>query len=104
MNSRNDEYLESDNRLRTERLQEKVKVLKSFAVDIEHETKEHNRLLDDVGENFVGLFGSLARGKTRVERLLSSSSGNRKFLCYLSAGITGFLIFSYYLLARSLNS
>ncbi|XP_053213431.1 BET1-like protein [Panonychus citri] len=104
MTSRDDEFLETDNRFRTDRLAEKVSQLKSFAVDIEQETKEHNRLLDDVNDDFVGLLGNVIGGKNKINRLLNSGRNNRRFLCYLSLGLTTFLIFSYYLIARSMSS
>lgn len=78
--------------------------LSQFAVDIETESKEHNKLLDDADSDFDSVFGFLRGGQNRVTRLLGASKGNRKFLFYLSIGLASFLLFSYYLISRSLTS
>ena len=75
-----------------------------FSIDIEQETKEHNRLLDGVDDDFDSTFGFLAGGRNRVNRLLQSSRSNRKLMCYFSLAISASLLLVYYLISRSLKS
>ena len=96
--------LEQENRERTERLAAKVHALKNFTMDMEQEARNHNRLLDDLGGGFESTFGFLSGGRHHVNRLLQSSRGNRRFLCYLSLGIAAFLFLAYYLIGRALSS
>ncbi|KAI1280654.1 BET1-like protein [Halotydeus destructor] len=97
-----EDLIEQENRERAERLAAKVTSLKNFSIDIEHETKEHNRLLDGIDDEFDSTFGFITNGRNRVNRLLQSSSSNRKFMCYFSIAIAGSLLVVYYLLSRSL--
>lgn len=48
MNDQSRDLLDYDNRERTENLSQKVALLKNYAIDIEEETKKHNRYLDEV--------------------------------------------------------
>ena len=93
--------LEQENRERTERLAAKVGLLKTFTMDMESEAKDHNRLLDDMSSGFESTFGFLTSGRNRVNRLLQSSKNNRRFMCYLSLGISSFLFILYYLISRA---
>jgi hypothetical protein len=103
-NSDVEDLIDQENRQRTERLAQKVASLKNFSIDIEHETKEHNRLLDGMDQDFDNTFGFLTTGRNRVNRLLQSGRNNRKFMCYFSAGLATFLLLAYYIISRSLNS
>jgi len=96
------DLLESENRHRTERLANKISSLRSFALDIEVETKEHNRLLDNVDNDFDSNLGFIFNGRNRVNRLLQSGRQNRRFMCYLSLVLTVFLILIYYFISKSL--
>ncbi|XP_054162693.1 BET1-like protein [Oppia nitens] len=99
-----DGLMESDNRQRTDRLAQKISSLKNFAIDIETETKEHNRLLEEVDNDFDSNLGFLTNGRNRVNRLLQSNRQNRRFMCYLSLILTSIFIFMYYLITKSLNT
>lgn len=96
--------LEQENRERTERLAAKVTALKNFTMDMEHEARDHNRLLDQMGDGFESTFGFMTGGRNRVNRLLQSGRGNRRFLCYLSMAISAFLFLVYFLIGRALRS
>jgi len=96
------ELLDNENRQRAERLAHKISHLKTFAIDIETETKEHNRLLDSVDNDFDSNLGFLSGGRNRLNRLLTQGSQNRKFMCYLSLILTIFLVILYYFLTRHL--
>lgn len=96
--------LEQENRERTERLAAKVNALKNFTMDMEHEARDHNRLLVDMSGGFESTFGFLTGGRNRVNRLLQSNRNNRRFMCYLSLAITAFLFVIYFLIARTLSS
>lgn len=95
--------LEQENRERTERLAAKVNALKNFTMDMEQEARDHNRLLDDMSNGFESTFGFLTGGRNRVNRLLQSNRGNRKFMCYLSLTIAAFLFVVYFLIGRALS-
>lgn len=73
-------------------------------MDIESEAREHNSLLDEMGNGFESTFGFLTTGRNRVNRLISSGRGNRRFMCYLSIGITVLLFLMYFLISRSVTS
>jgi len=103
-NSDLEDLLDRENKVRTERLANKVASLKTFTMDIEHETIEHNRLLDNVDDDFDSTFGFLANGRNRVNRLLQSSRSNRKYMCYISLAICFILLLIYYLISRSINA
>jgi len=96
--------MDFENRQRTERLAQKISHLKSYAIDIEVETKEHNKLLDNVDNDFDSNLGFLSGGRNRLNRLLQSGSHNRRFMCYLSLILTFFLLFAYYFISKSLSS
>ena len=96
--------LEQENRERTDRLAAKVSALKNFTMDMEQEARDQNRLLDDVSTGFDSTFGFMSGGRNRLNRLLQSNRGNKKFLCYLSFAIAVFLFVIYFLIGRALSS
>src|SRR5699024_10904841 len=91
-----------------------------YAIDIEHETKRHNRLLDetvsglgviaplnrliplpqddDFGANFV----FLGNTRNRLNRLLISNR-SPKFTCYLSLAICSLLFLLYFILSARMK-
>ncbi|RWS26209.1 hypothetical protein B4U80_05906, partial [Leptotrombidium deliense] len=72
--------MDNENLQRTDRLKYKVSQLKSFAIDIETETKEHNTLLDSIDGDFGGVNGFIHGSRNRVNRLLVSGKNNRRGL------------------------
>ena len=72
-------------------------------MDIERETKEHNRLLDDTSKDADGIFGFLINGKNKINRLLLTSRGNRKLMFYFAIILMFFLFMIYALISRSLQ-
>ncbi|XP_023217254.1 BET1-like protein [Centruroides vittatus] len=98
--AKDDDVLESQNRYLTEQLSQKVSKLRSVAYDIEVETKEHNKLLDSMGDDFEGTTGFLHGSFGRVHKVLNSGRGNRKITCYISLFLVGAFIIMYYLISR----
>ncbi|RWS03146.1 BET1-like protein, partial [Dinothrombium tinctorium] len=75
-----------------------------FAVDIDTEVNDHNRLLNGVDNEFDSVLGFIHSGRNRVNRLLDSGRNNRRLMCYVAVGFTALLIFTYYLISKSLVS
>jgi len=98
-----EELLESENRRRTEQLSDKVKLLKGLAIDIESETKEHNKFLNDMDDSFMSGLGLMHGGRTRLQRLISSGRGNRQLMCFVILALTSFFFFVYYVISRSFS-
>ena len=72
-------------------------------MDIEYEARDQ-RLLDNMSSGFESTFSFLTSGNNRINRLLLSGRGNRKFCCYLSLAITAFLFIFYFLIHSALYS
>ena len=68
--------MDSQNRDYQERLSQKTAFLKSLAVDIESEAKDHHRLLDGVGDDFDGSSGMLTNSLGRVNKMLGGGKTN----------------------------
>ncbi|RXG73758.1 BET1-like protein [Armadillidium vulgare] len=70
--------LDRRNQMRSLTLASKVSQLKSVAVDLEHESYEHNRLLDGLDSDFGGGDTLLKGSLNRLHGVLSAGSKNRK--------------------------
>lgn len=67
-----------------------------LAFEIEHETKDQNTFLSGMGDDFDSSQNLLGKSMGRVKNLLTSGSGNRKTMCYVSFIIFAFFLFVYY--------
>ena len=71
-----------------------------LALDIENETHEHNRLLDNIDGDFNSGETLLGGSLNRIKGLLTSGRQNRKIMCYMSAFVILFLFLVFYLLGK----
>jgi len=91
----------SENQRLTEHLAGQISQLKSVAYDIEDEAKEHNRYLDGMGWNFDSTQNLLSGGVNRIHKMLGSGRSNRRFMCYIVAGVVVFGLIFFYLAGRA---
>lgn len=98
-----EDIIEAQNRERTERIASKTSYLKSLAYDIENEAKDHNRLLDNVGDDFDSTGHFLSGTLNRVQKMMGSGRHNRKLMCYTAGGVV-FVIMFFYFLSTKLRS
>ncbi|KAJ7351041.1 BET1-like protein [Desmophyllum pertusum] len=97
-----DEMLETENNQMVDELAAKVSRLKGIAIDIESESKQQNKYLDGMGDEFGSSSGLLSGSAARLSQMISSGRSNRKVMCYLIAGLVGFFFIGYYALSRVL--
>ena len=102
-NRASEDIIDAQNRERQERLASKTSYLKSIAFDIESEAKDHNRLLDNVGDDFDSTGNFLSGTLNRVQHMIGSGRNNRKLQCYVVLA-TIFFIFFIYILSSRLTS
>ena len=95
-----EEAMDAQNRDYQERLSQKTAFLKSLAVDIESEAKDHHRLLDGVGDDFDGSSGLLGNSLGRVNKMLGGGRTNRQILFYVIIFVVVLFIVFYYIIAR----
>ncbi|CAF4172423.1 unnamed protein product [Rotaria sordida] len=88
--------LESKNDSHTEQLSAKVSRLKNIAIDIDNETKEHNRFLQAMRFDFDTARSFLGGGSRHLGNVMSSGKGDRRFMCYVIGGIVFTFLFLYY--------
>jgi blocked-early-in-transport protein 1 len=86
------EHLEEQNNTAENELRDKVGLLKTLAIDIGDEVKEHNKLLHDADNAFDSVGGLLGKTIGNVGKLLKS--GSRYYLLYLFF----FVIFVFFIL------
>jgi len=67
-----------------------------LAFDIEFETKEQNKFLNGMGDDFDSSQNLLGKSMGRVKNLLTAGSANRKTTCYVGLLIFAFFILVYY--------
>jgi len=96
------EMLEYDNNERVGNLSQKVALLKNYAIDIDDETKRHNRFLDDVDDDFGSNFVFLKTTSNRLNRMIRSNR-SPKFTCYLALGICVFLFLIYFIISSKMS-
>merc|ERR1712141_715083 len=94
-----EEAMDSQNRDYQERLSQKTAFLKSLAVDIESEAKDHHRLLDGVGDDFDGSSGLLTNSLGRVNKMLGGGKTNRQIMLYMVIVVVVFVLL-YYVIGR----
>ena len=95
-----EEAMDSQNREYQERLSQKTAFLKSLAVDIESEAKDHHRLLDGVGDDFDGSSGLLGNSLGRVNKMLGGGRTNRQITLYIIILVILVFFVLYYLIGR----
>lgn len=99
-NRASEDIIEAQNRERQERLASKTSYLKSIAFDIESEARDHNRLLDNVGDDFDSTGNFLSGTLNRVQHMIGSGRNNRKLQCYVILATIFFIIFIYMLSSK----
>lgn len=93
--------LDSENQGRVDGLAGKISRLKGLAIDIETETKDSNRYLDDhMMGDFESSQGLLTGSMNRINHMVSSGRGNRKLMCYIIIGLIALFFISYYLITK----
>ena len=95
-----EEAMDSQNREYQERLSQKTAFLKSLAVDIESEAKDHHRLLDGVGDDFDGSSGLLTNSLGRVNKMLGGGKTNRQIMLYIIIFVVAVFVVLYYVIGR----
>ena len=99
-----EDIVEAQNREYHDRLANKSSYLKSLAYDIEMEAKDHNRLLDNVDDDFDSTGNFLSGTLNRVNHMLGSGRNNRKLMCYTAFGVVFVLLLIYIFLQRISSS
>ena len=95
-----EEAMDAQNRDYQDRLSQKTAFLKSLAVDIETEARDHHRLLDGVGDDFDGSSGLLGNTLGRVNKMLGGGKTNRQIMLYVIILIIFVFIALYYFINR----
>ena len=95
-----EDILDAQNRERQERLANKTSYLKSLAYDIESEAKDHNRLLDNLDDDFDSTGNFLSGTMNRVHKMMGTGRNNRKLMCYVICAVVLFIFFFYFLSSR----
>eukprot|EP00096_Caligus_rogercresseyi_P011340 TRINITY_DN4432_c0_g1_i1.p1 TRINITY_DN4432_c0_g1~~TRINITY_DN4432_c0_g1_i1.p1 ORF type:complete len:107 (-),score=16.76 TRINITY_DN4432_c0_g1_i1:89-409(-) len=98
------DILDAQNREYTDRLASKASYLKSVALDLDSEAKDHHRLLNDLDGDFDGAGSLLGGTLNRVNLLLSSNRGSRRVLMYTALGTCFGILLVYYLLSKWIHS
>ncbi|KAF5401152.1 Blocked early in transport 1 [Paragonimus heterotremus] len=93
--------LEQENNRRAEELSHKVTILKSFAKDIETETKEQNAFLDQMRNSYETAHGLLSNTLHQVFGIPKHRTQNRRFMCYLILFVVVLIVFCYLVIFRS---
>ncbi|XP_078453191.1 BET1-like protein isoform X1 [Lampetra planeri] len=95
-----EQMLDTENQRATEVLSSKVSRLKSFALEIDKETEEHNQYLDGMDSEFMSVTGLLSGSVKRFSSMVRSGRDNRRLMCYLVAGLVLSFLVLYYLVWR----
>lgn len=96
--------MDAQNRDYQDRLSQKTAFLKSLAVDIESEAKDHHRLLDGIGDDFDGSSGLLGNTLGRVNKMLGGGKTNRQIMLYVILVVIFVVIALYYFINRLRSS
>ena len=93
----NANIMEQQNNERIAHLGESVARLKGLSLDIGHEVREQNSLLDNMGDGFANtkdmLSGSLKRIGTMLEK------GGAKHMCYMVGFVVAVMVMLYWLMS-----
>ncbi|KAG8184070.1 hypothetical protein JTE90_013704 [Oedothorax gibbosus] len=92
-----EDALEAQNRYHADELAKKISKLKSVAYDIEVEAKDHNKLLDDVGNEFDSSGGFLSGSLNRVNKMMFTGRSDRRLMCYVVLITVGIFVVFYYM-------
>ena len=103
-NRASEDIIEAQNREYADRIASKTGYLKSIALDMEQEAKDHHRLLDNLDGDFDSTTGFLSGTMNRVNLMVNSGRGNRKLMCYVVIGTIGLLFFVYMILGKLISS
>ncbi|XP_041366299.1 BET1-like protein isoform X1 [Gigantopelta aegis] len=95
-----EEMLDHENQSRVEGLATKISRLKGIAVDLESESRESNRYLDDMTDDFGSTTGLLSGSIHRINNMINTGRSNRKIMCYIILGLVGLFLITYYLIIR----
>uniref|UniRef100_S4RTV6 BET1-like protein n=1 Tax=Petromyzon marinus TaxID=7757 RepID=S4RTV6_PETMA len=95
-----EQMLDTENQRATEVLSSKVSRLKSFALEIDKETEEHNQYLDGMDSEFMSVTGLLSGSVKRFSSMVRSGRDNRRLTCYLVAALVISFLVLYYLVWR----
>ena len=95
-NRASEDIIEAQNREYADRISSKTSYLKTIALDMEQEAKDHHRLLDNLDGDFDSTSGFLGGTLNRVNLLMSSGRGNRKMMCYvvLAVMVLAFVVYT----------
>ena len=99
-----EEAMDAQNRDYQERLSQKTAFLKSLAVDIESEAKDHHKLLDGIGDDFDGSSGLMGNTLGRVNKMLGGGKTNRQIMCYVVVLIVFMFVIMWYFFSRVSSS
>ncbi|KAJ6240257.1 bet1 [Anaeramoeba flamelloides] len=86
--------IQKQNELKIKTLKNKVIGIKSISVDIRNEIRRHNKLLDELDNNFNSANSILDRTVNRISTLISSTTGQH--MCWLFLFVFTVLIFIYF--------
>ncbi|KAA0188919.1 Blocked early in transport 1 like protein [Fasciolopsis buskii] len=92
--------LEQENNRLADNLSYKVSLLKSFAKDIEMESKEQNTFLDQMQNSMDTASGMLSNTLYQVMGIPKNLTRSRRFMCYFIASLTLLLVIAYFALFR----
>lgn len=87
--------MESQNDELTNRLSEKVNLLKQLSIDIGVEVKEQNKMLDEMDVDFESTQGFMKKTLGGMTQMLNT--GGSKHMCYLVLFIFALFILVYWL-------
>ncbi len=97
--------IDRQNQQRAEWLSSKVSRLKSLALDIEDESKAQVQgLLTDVDSDMDSVSGFMSGTFNRINYMVRSGRGNRKFTCYVMLCIVTVCFVLYYMVSRAWSS
>lgn len=95
-----EEMLDHENQRLTDQLAGKVSLLKNYAFDMERETREGNRYLDNLEGDFDSSSGLLSGSMVRIQNMMGTGKNNRKLMCYVILGLVGLFFIAYFLITH----
>ncbi|XP_067655646.1 BET1-like protein [Haliotis asinina] len=99
-NGKTEEILDHENQQRVDGLAGKISRLKGIALDLETESRDSNRYLDGMQDDFGSTQGLLSGSVTRITNMVNSGKGNRKVMCYVIIGLVSVFFLAYYLVSK----
>lgn len=92
--------IDQDNRARVDRLTAKVTRLKNIAIDFEEESRDHNRLLDDVDNSHDRTWNALSSGQDRLLGLINFKRRGKRQFCYTVLFFFVLMMIVYFWISR----